>query len=184
MRQQIRDEIAAIVPFDALERQHHAEALAWIDSGADLCRIAKPATPPRHLVSYFVCMDGDHVLLVDHKNALLWLPSGGHVELGEHPRDTVRREAVEELNLAAEFVFPQPVLITCTETVGMTAGHWDVSLWYVIKGDRTQPVSCDESEFHSVQWFAPNDVPLHRADPHMGRFLEKLQGIVNPQSGE
>ena len=25
----------------------HAEALAWVDSGAELCRLSKPATPPK-----------------------------------------------------------------------------------------------------------------------------------------
>jgi 8-oxo-dGTP pyrophosphatase MutT (NUDIX family) len=40
------------------------------------------------------------VLLVDHKNARLWLPTGGHVEEGEDPRATVVRELKEELGLA------------------------------------------------------------------------------------
>ncbi|MEE3919135.1 NUDIX domain-containing protein [Micromonospora sp. BRA006-A] len=31
----------------------------------------------------------------------MWLPSGGHVEPGEHPADTVRRELREELGVAA-----------------------------------------------------------------------------------
>ena len=97
MRQNIRNELCSIAPLDELERRHIAEALAWIDSGAELCRLAKPATPPQHLVSYFVVVDDGHVLLVDHRNAQLWLPSGGHVEAGEHPRETVVRELQEEL---------------------------------------------------------------------------------------
>ena len=74
-RNLIRAEIDLITPLDELEQQHLAETRAWIASGAELCRLAKPATPPSHLVSYFVCIDGDSVLLVDHKKALLWLPS-------------------------------------------------------------------------------------------------------------
>jgi 8-oxo-dGTP diphosphatase len=77
MRNLIRDEIAALTPLDALERDHIADTLAWIDSGAQLFRVAKPATPPRHLVSYCVVHDGSHVLLADHRNAQLWLPTGG-----------------------------------------------------------------------------------------------------------
>src|SRR5918994_4206120 len=92
MRTAIREEISAIEPFDALERAHREDALAWIDSGAELCRTQKPATPPKHLVSYFVLVDQDYVLLVDHKNARLWLPSGGDVEAGGQPRTTVGGE--------------------------------------------------------------------------------------------
>lgn len=99
MRSQIRDELMAIKPLDDLEREHLLDALAWVDSGAELFRVAKPATPPKHLVSYFAIVDDDHILLVDHKNAQLWLPAGGHVEYGEHPRLTVVRELEEELEI-------------------------------------------------------------------------------------
>ena len=75
------------------------ETLAWIVSGAEIFRIAKPDTPPKHLIAYFMVIVGDHLLLVDHKNSGLWLPPGGHVDLGEHLRDTVIREAGEELGL-------------------------------------------------------------------------------------
>src|SRR5215203_4474205 len=97
MRAAIRSELESIHPLDALEVKHQSEALAWVDSGAPLFRTAKPATPPKHLVSYFAVVDGEGILLVDHKNAQLWLPPGGHVEEGEHPRATVAREVREEL---------------------------------------------------------------------------------------
>ena len=80
LRSAIRDEVASIWHFDELEEIHRADALAWIDSGAPLCRTAKPATPAKHLVSYFAVVDGGNILLVDHRNAQLWLPPGGHVE--------------------------------------------------------------------------------------------------------
>lgn len=174
-QQHIRDEIAQIQPLDALERRQQADALAWVDSGVELIRQAKPATPPKHLVSYFAVVDGDsHILLVDHKNAQLWLPAGGHVEPGEHPRDTVAREIVEELGFAPAQPVGRPLMITCTETVGLAAGHTDVSLWYVVRAPRMQAIKFDAGEFHAVQWFAFTDVQLERSDPHMGRFLEKL----------
>jgi 8-oxo-dGTP diphosphatase len=175
MRKLIRAEIALIQPLDELEREHLSEALAWVDSGVELCRIAKPATPPMHLVSYFAVVDGDQVLLVDHRNAQLWLPSGGHVEPGEHPRATVVRELKEELNLDPLGPVGAPLMITCTTTVGLTAGHRDVSLWYVVKGGCKQPLSFDEQEFKAVQWFSFSEVPFQRSDPHMRRFIEKLR---------
>jgi len=175
MRLQIRDEIASITPIDALEQSHVDDTLAWIDSGAQLFRLAQPATPPRHLVSYFVVHDGSHVLLADHRNAQLWLPTGGHVDDGEHPRTTVERELQEELGFPAPHPVGQPLFLTASVTVGLTAGHTDVSLWYTIRTERSQEISFDEREFVSVRWFAFDQVPLDRCDPHMGRFLAKLK---------
>lgn len=174
MRAAIREEVELIQPLDGLEQHTKLDVLDWIDSGVELCRREKPATPPKHLISYFAVVDGDHILLVDHINAELWLPPGGHVDPGEHPRDTALREAQEELFLDGEFLKEGPVFVTITETVGKTAGHTDVSLWYVLRGDRRSGVKFDDSEFHDAKWFHKDDVPLDRADRQMSRFLQKL----------
>ena len=175
MRSAIRRELASIDPLDALELEHRDTALAWVDSGAPLFRTAKPATPPKHLVSYFAVVDRDHILLVDHKNAQLWLPPGGHVEQDEHPRDTVVREIREELGFAPAHEITSPLMVTCTTTVGLTSGHTDVSLWYVVKASRSQPVAVDEQEFHGCKWFELSEAPLERSDPHLGRFIKKYR---------
>lgn len=65
-------------------------------------------------------------------------------------------------------------MVTCTGTVGLTAGHTDVSLWYVVRVDRNQPMRYDESEFLGARWFAFSELPLQRSDPHLGRFVAKL----------
>lgn len=181
-RQHIRNEIASIAPLDPLETQHRADALAWVDSGAELIRQAKPATPPEHLVSYFAVVDGEtgKILLVDHKNAQPWLPAGGHVEPGEHPRETVERELFEELGLVATHAIGPPLMITCADTVGLTAGHTDVSLWYLVHAPLTQDIRYDSAEFNAVQWLAFADIPLTRSDPHMGRFISKLRDHASP----
>lgn len=175
MRARIREEVERIEPLDALEQAHKIDVLAWIDSGAEICRIARPAIPPKHLISYFALVDGNHILLVDHINAELWLPTGGHVEVGEHPRTTALREAKEELSLDGEFFIDHPLFLTITETVGKTAGHTDVSIWYVLRGNRSANLEFDASEFHSVRWFHKSEVPLDRTDMHMERFLKKLE---------
>lgn len=174
IRDQIRVEIEAIAPLDQLERETKVSVLSWIDSGAELFRTQKPATPDKHLVSYFPVVDGDFVLLVDHINAGLWLPTGGHVEPHEHPRATALREVQEELSITGRFLFDEPLLLTSTMTVGRTAGHTDVSLWYALEGDRQQDLVYDHSEFRSIRWFNKHDIPLDRADPQMHRFLSKL----------
>ncbi len=173
-RAEIRKEVERIEPLDELEHASRMDVLSWIDSGTEICRLEKPATPPKHLISYFAVVDGEHILLVDHINAELWLPTGGHVEPGEHPRTTALREAKEELSIDGEFLRDQPLFLTITETVGKTAGHIDVSIWYALRGDRFAELVFDTSEFHSVRWFHKDKVPLDRTDKHMERFLKKL----------
>jgi len=82
-------------------------------------------------VSYFLLIDHDEgsVLLVDHRKAGLWLPTGGHVEPGEHPVATVRREVQEELGIEAAFspvTGERPVFLTVTETAPSADQHADV----------------------------------------------------------
>lgn len=178
MREKIRVEIASVAPWDQAEREDQNRIFDWLDSGVEIFRLEKPATPPQHLISYFAVVDGDYLLLVDHINAQLWLPNGGHVDPGEHPRATVVREAMEELGIEADFLFDEPIFLTMTETVGKTAGHTDVSIWYVLRGDRGQQLTFDGSEFHTVRWFHKDSIPLDRSDPNLRRFLTKLYGAA------
>ncbi len=176
IRLAIAEIIRAIKPHDEIEREHIVTTLAWIESGVPLFRVAKPDVPPQHLVAYFVLLDQVHarLLLVDHRRSGLWLPAGGHVEPDEHPVETVHRELREELGIEASFVWPEPLFLTVTRTVGSTAGHTDVSLWYVLHGDCTQTLAFDAGEFHGVRWFALDMIPCERSDPHMTRFTAKL----------
>jgi 8-oxo-dGTP pyrophosphatase MutT (NUDIX family) len=174
--------LVAIVPGDDTERSHRADALAWVRSDAPVCRVAKPATPPKHLVSYVFLVD-PHVracLLVDHRLAQLWLPTGGHVDPGEHPASTATREAREELGIdppPLEGLPSNPLFVTVTTTVGLDAGHVDVSLWYVCRGDATSPIHPDPREFASARWWdldALATADPARFDPHLPRFVAKL----------
>jgi len=176
LKDEIAAEIASIGPLDAREHEDMRATLDWIRSGAGIFRIAKPDKPPKHLIAYFVVVDSDHVLLVDHKNSGLWLPPGGHVDPGEHPRDTVIREAVEELGMKAQFERPEPVMLTVVETVGRTAGHTDVCLWYVLAGDRQVSLDYCREEFNSIRWFHRDEVPATRVEPNLARFFRKFYG--------
>eukprot|EP01037_Dinobryon_pediforme_P016146 gene16146-16324_t len=46
-----------IAPYDDLEKFQIRETLDWIRSDAEIFRLEKPATPPKHLVSYFLLVD-------------------------------------------------------------------------------------------------------------------------------
>lgn len=170
-----------IKPCDSLEQEHIDDILAWVQTGASIYRIEKPDKPPKHLVSYFVLIDPDHksLLLADHIKAQLWLPSGGHVEPGESPKETVLREAIEELGQKAVFLKgnDRPFFATVTQTVGLTAGHTDVSLWYLLRGQLHDRFNFDRGEFNDVAWFSFQEILESSPvifDPHMQRFTRKL----------
>ena len=183
MRTEIQNLISSIQPFDSLETEHITDAVAWIESGDEIFRIQKPDIPPKHLVSYFVIIDIEKkkILLMDHINAGLWLPSGGHVELNEHPKTTVEREILEELNLPADFISENPFFITQTITVNIGAGHTDVSLWYLLNGNSEVVITYDKNEFNGYKWFEYNEIlstNINKLDPHMHRFVKKFLNMT------
>jgi ADP-ribose pyrophosphatase YjhB (NUDIX family) len=168
--------VSAIVPCDEVEASHRADTLAWLESTDDVFRWVKPATPSPHLVSYVVLVDADAVLLVDHINAGLWLPPGGHVEPDEHPAETARRELAEELGVVDADVAERPAFLTVTRTIGIDAGHTDVSLWFVVPGRREQTLTIDRREFRAARWWSLAEVEAEQAnrfDPHFARFLSR-----------
>ncbi|MFC3965040.1 NUDIX hydrolase [Nocardia jiangsuensis] len=172
--------ISSIAPADDLERAHLHEAAAWVARTADIYRRVKPATPPRHLVTYVVVTtpERDAVFLVDHRKAGKWLPPGGHVEPGEHPGNTARREAEEELGLRPELgAGSAPLFLTITTTVNVDSGHEDVSLWYVTTAAPDAEFTLDEEEFRGGRWWTRDEIAAADPalfDPHLSRFLAKL----------
>lgn len=176
IRQDILSIINSISPFDDVEQEHITFTKNWIESGAEIFRTAKPATPDPHLVAYFLLIDSssNQVLLVNHKKSGLWLPSGGHVEPNEKPQETVKREILEELGIEANFMIEDPFFLTITKTVGLTAGHTDISIWYILQGCSAISYVFDSEEFVEICWFSPSKIPYIQSDPHMKRCIEKL----------
>jgi 8-oxo-dGTP diphosphatase len=177
--------VGAIEPLDDLEADDQAACLSWIASGAPLCRTEKPATPPQHLVAYAVAVDPARrqLLLVDHRQAELWLPTGGHVEPREHPADAARRELREELAIHADMLAAAdaPVMVTMTTAAGRTVRHVDVSLWYAFHVDTGTELRPDPGEFAAVRWWPFAQVAsatAERIGPNIDRFLAKADAVI------
>ncbi|MFI5776021.1 NUDIX domain-containing protein [Nocardia sp. NPDC051570] len=180
--------LAGITPFDSLERQHLDQTMSWLRQTDDIFRRIEPATPARHLASYVVLVDPGQrgIYLGQHRKSNLHLPMGGHVEPGEHPRQTARREAAEELDIVADFsvIGDRPLFVTMTTTVGRDAGHEDVSLWYVIRGSRSREYHLAPTEFDAGRWWDIDPYAIPESDPHLGRFLTKLHAALSHVEAE
>ncbi|MCK4891093.1 MAG: NUDIX domain-containing protein [Candidatus Pacebacteria bacterium] len=172
---------------DKIEKEHIEDAIKWINSDIEIFRIKKPATPIKHLVCFTVLYDTAErkILLLELKNAGLFLPSGGHVEKREMPYETVTRELQEELGIEGYFILRDwklPFFVSQIETVGKTSGHIDVDLWYILKGNSKKPIKTDsqdfKKEFGKFGWFSFEEImsmPLNTLDQNMHRFVKKLE---------
>lgn len=172
--------VSSMIPFDEMEKNHIEDTLLWVQRGDPLFRITSPDIPKKHLVSYFVVFDESNlkILLTDHKKAQLWIPTGGHVEIDENPQETARRECAEELGIEADFWCKNPIFLTSTVTGGLTPGHTDVSLWYVLKSHERSKYHFDKNEFNDIKWFGLNETLPERIEPHLKRFIEKLKTLI------
>ncbi|BCY10461.1 NUDIX hydrolase [Actinoplanes sp. L3-i22] len=172
--------VSRLQPSDELAADHRRQALTWLSGTGDVFRRVKPASPPQHLVSYVVPVAADgRILLVEHINAGLWLPPGGHVEPDEDPAVTARREIEEELGLGAAGLSGTPGFLTITRTVGIDHGHTDVSLWYTLACTGDEELRPDDGEFTAVRWWTRAELAAAdpaRFDPHFFRFLAALPG--------
>lgn len=184
----VRAAVTDLVPIDAIAASHRDEVLAWIDRDGPLWRLSRPAVPPEHLVAYAVLVDpvGPAVLLGEHRLAGRWLPTGGHVEPGEHPADAAARELTEELGVAPRTIpgiDRRPLLLTRTPVlnVGETEGHVDVSLWFAFAGSTGERLEPDLDEFASTRWWSVAEIrddPDTRFEVNLPRFLTALQAAL------
>lgn len=114
-------------------------------------------------------------------------PTGGHVKFNESPNDTVVREIQEELKVRAVFLrnMQKPFFITTGETVGLTPGHADVSLWYLLRGSIHDILHFDRREFVDAEWYTFQEILETDPaifDPHLKRFIKKLDAFLRDTS--
>ena len=186
LRGDLRDVVAAISPLDDTEADAQRSVLRWIDSREALYRDSGSA-PARHLAVYLTLVDpvDDAVLQIHHVKANAWMFPGGHVDT-EPPCEAVVREAAEELGITAAFhptVGRRPLLVTESQTNNLFDSHVDVTLWYVLVGGRSLPLTPDPGEIHAVRWVHLADAATWAREsptPHQAyRFAQKLTAALH-----
>lgn len=152
--------------------QYDSILLAFLDEHKD---ITSRKNLFGHLTASAIILSpsGQRVLMIDHARHQKWLLPGGHIEADEHPRDTARREAYEEvgltdLSLLQETIFNIDIHRIADAPQKGEPEHWHFDLRFLFHSP-TETVSLDGDEAKASAW---------RTFPELGRFGRRLQKIL------
>ena len=115
---------------------------------------------PRVGTAVFIVRNGKFIILKRQGShgAGTWSTPGGHVEFGEDPVDTCKREALEETGCE----------IADVRFVAMTNDYFKadnkhyITLWYVARWTANEPQIIEPHKCTELAWTAFNDMPRPR----------------------
>lgn len=104
--------------------------------------------------------NNEKLLLIKHKRKNIWLPVGGHVELGESDLDALKREIKEEVGLEVSISnLPFFILKEKNET---TPHYVCISPTHKIKIDKT--------EILDYKWFSKEEISTFDLIPEVKKL--------------
>jgi 8-oxo-dGTP diphosphatase len=106
------------------------------------------------------------VLAIRRRDNDAWVQPGGIVELGEDPRDAVRREILEETGIQAE-----PEILT---GVYKNMERGVVSLVFRCRPVGGEPRRTDEAR--EVAWLTPTEIAERMSEAFAIRLLDAIKG--------
>jgi mutator protein MutT len=86
----------------------------------------------------------------------VWDFPGGHVEAGETPLQTLRREVLEEVGVSVH-----TETLTETPDLRVTTGELDLSMW-AVRAWEGEPMNCAPEEHDEVGWYDIGDAITKR----------------------
>ena len=144
---------------------------------------SREENPESHFCVYFAFYDPkkDRVFVGHHKKSDLFLFTGGHVDMGELPVETLEREIFEELGFDWKFSEEiTPSLFTITEINSKTVNcksHYDIWYFFPSSEDNFNPdYSKLSEEFFRISWLDINQAIRLIKDPATKEALELIKG--------
>lgn len=161
--------MAAHPPGDPRE----ADARRQILDGLDV--LARPFdrhAGPVHVTASAVVVGRRGTVLHRHKRLHRWLQPGGHVDPGETPAASARREVAEETGLEARHPPGGPQLVH-VDAHGAADGHTHLDLRYLLIAPDVDP-NPGVGESPDVRWFAWDEA-LSAADESLAGALRRAR---------
>jgi 8-oxo-dGTP pyrophosphatase MutT (NUDIX family) len=172
VRAQLLDELAEYVldapdDLDVVQRMYDFVG----DEDAD--------TSLEHVTASAIVVSADGVLLHEHKKLKRWLQPGGHLDAGEHPAVSARREVIEETGIVAEHWDGAPYLLGVDSHFIAETGHTHHDIRYLMTAPAVAPTP-GEGESVVVRWF-PMFEARNVADDSLRASIEKAIRVVLAQ---
>jgi nucleoside triphosphatase len=129
---------------------------------------------PEPIAGLFIQNKQDKLLLVkSYKWGDRWCVPGGHIELGEAIKATVKREAMEEVGLIVDFIKIFAVFDAINPMNFHEKRHF-IFIECLCKSE-SDIVAIDNKEIQSAVWFDLKEVNKLNIEPYTKKALEKLQ---------
>lgn len=170
MKQPLLDQLGSYVPATKVESTHLIRTIELVKE-SEYDNITVQEKQGHHLTASGVIVSKLGVLLHLHKRIPMWFQPGGHIDLGETPLESVRREVLEETGLTPIFR-PEIFDVDVHDT---TWGHVHYDIRYLAWCEDTNfnpPVG----ESQKVAWFS---LPAAEqvVDGGLLRILNKIKDI-------
>lgn len=174
MKKAIKQELGKLQRLKQVDKDILKKAVARIDNDP---KIVKKNNVESHFCSFFVPIDKktNNIFLGHHIKADDWIPPGGHIELNEHPKNTVIREYKEELNheLKNEVIELFDITITDVSTNPRNPCKVHYDLWYVVYVEK-KDYEYDKGEYYDAGWFDFNEALSKIKTKHYNATVKKL----------
>jgi len=151
MQQGLKEEIFKLKNKSQVDQKIWQEFVQRLENGQGLIR---EENEKDHFCVFFLPIHppSKSIYLGRHIKADDWIPPGGHIEKGEHPFDTLKREMREELDyqLGGEQIEIFDLTINLISKKYPCEVHWD--LWYLVYFPEQVLFTFDRGEFHQAGW--------------------------------
>ncbi len=162
---------SAVDQRESCSRERILEELERLDAPFD--RYAHPV----HVTGSGILTGSGRILLLRHRRLGIWVQPGGHLEAGETPWETARRETAEETGLDVELAGGSDTDVAPplrhVDVHQASDGHTHLDLRYrlVAQGDPTPRPPVGESQ--EVAWYGREEAAA-LADPGLRGLIESL----------
>lgn len=144
-------------------------------------KVNKSVNIDEHTCAFFIPINtkSKSIYLVHHIKADDWIPPGGHIELNEHPIDTVVREFGEELNHKITkrqiSVFDLSIKDVSDNPRNPCSLHFD--FWYLVDVPK-KDFKYLEKEFYGAGWHTIDEALKKIKTPLYNQIVKKLKRIL------